>query len=77
MAGVDLPACGGLRRLPGRAEIEQAVIASALRALQARRPLDIALVTAELGATVPLSVPRAEDVGALRDWAAGRFVPVS
>ena len=59
------------------AEIEQAVIAGALRALQAGAPFDTAAVLAELKATVPLSVSRAESVKALREWAAGRFVPVS
>jgi MoxR-like ATPase len=59
------------------AELEQAVIAGALRALQASKPFDTAAVLAELQATVPLSVSRAEDVKALREWASGRFVPVS
>jgi SpoVK/Ycf46/Vps4 family AAA+-type ATPase len=58
------------------AEIEQAVIAGALRSLQASKPFDTAAVLEELRATVPLSVSRAEDVAALREWAKGRFVPV-
>ncbi len=59
------------------AEIEQAVIAGALRALAAKEPFGTAALLAELKATVPLSVTRAEDVRALREWARGRFVPVS
>jgi SpoVK/Ycf46/Vps4 family AAA+-type ATPase len=59
------------------AELEQAVIAALLRALQLGQPLDTALLAAELEATVPLSRSRAEDVQRLRAWAAGRFVPVS
>jgi MoxR-like ATPase len=59
------------------AEIEQAVIAGALRSLQAGKPFDTSAVVEELKATVPLSVSRAESVKALREWAAGRFVPVS
>jgi MoxR-like ATPase len=59
------------------AEIEQAVIAGALRSLQASRPFDSPAVVEELRATVPLSVARAEDIKSLREWASGRFVPVS
>ncbi len=58
------------------AELEQAVIAALLRALQLGQPLDTALLAAELEATVPLSRSRAEDVQRLRQWAAGRFVGV-
>jgi ATP-dependent 26S proteasome regulatory subunit len=76
-ATFDLPklaaACEGF----SGAEIEQAVIAGALRALQAGKPLDTDHLLAELGATVPLSRSRAEDVSALRAWAKDRFVPVS
>ncbi|MEA2125589.1 MAG: hypothetical protein QOI80_2371 [Solirubrobacteraceae bacterium] len=76
-AAFDLAALAAASDGFSGAEIEQAVIAGALRALQAGKPLDTAAVQAELEATVPLSVSRAEDVKALRDWAAGRFVPVS
>jgi MoxR-like ATPase len=58
------------------AEIEQAVIGGALRALQAGRALDTPLLAEEIAATVPLSRSRAEDVQRLRAWAQGRFVPV-
>jgi SpoVK/Ycf46/Vps4 family AAA+-type ATPase len=58
------------------AELEQAVVASLLGALQAKAPLTTERVLAELRATVPLSVTRAEDVSALRASARGRFVPV-
>ena len=58
------------------AELEQAVIASLLRSLQERRPLDTELVVDELGATVPLSRSRREDVERLRALARERFVPV-
>jgi hypothetical protein len=58
------------------AELEQAVVASLLGALQAKEPLTTERVLAELRATVPLSVTRAEDVSALRASARGRFVPV-
>ena len=58
------------------AELEQAVVASLLGALQAQAPLTTERLLAELSATVPLSVTRAEDVRALRTSAQGRFVPV-
>jgi hypothetical protein len=52
------------------------VISALLRALQDGVPLDTPLLADELAATVPLSRSRAEEVEALRAWAAGRFVPV-
>jgi hypothetical protein len=58
------------------AELEQAVTAALLGALQQRAPLTTELLLAELGATVPLSVTRREDVERLRTDARGRFVPV-
>jgi len=58
------------------AEIEQAVIGALYRALYARQPLTTELLLAEIGATVPLSRTRAEDLQKLRAEAAGRFVPV-
>jgi ATPase family protein associated with various cellular activities (AAA)/AAA+ lid domain-containing protein len=58
------------------AEIEQAVVASLLGALHEKTQLATELLLAEIGATVPLSVTRAEDVKALRENALGRFVPV-
>jgi hypothetical protein len=59
------------------AELEQAVVASLLGALQAKSPLTTELLLAEIRATVPLSVTRAEDVAELRANAQGRFVPVT
>ena len=57
-------------------EIEQAVTASLLGALQRKLPLTTEQVVAELRSTVPLSVTRREDVARLRADAQGRFVPV-
>jgi SpoVK/Ycf46/Vps4 family AAA+-type ATPase len=75
-AAFDVPALSARADGFSGAEIEQAVIGGALRALQAGRPLDTALLAEELAATVPLSRSRAEDVQRLRAWAQGRFVPV-
>jgi hypothetical protein len=58
------------------AEIEQAVIGALYRALHGRRPLDADLLVEEMGATVPLSVSRREDIERLRGMARERFVPV-
>ena len=58
------------------AEIEQAVISSLLRALHEDRELSTAVLEQEIGATVPLSVSRREDVERLRATARDRFVPV-
>ena len=58
------------------AEIEQAVITGLYAALHAGEPPDVGRIEAELAATVPLSVSRAEDVARLREIARERFVPV-
>ena len=57
------------------AEIEQAIIAAAYTAHAQGKTLETVHVLAELGATRPLAVVRAEKVQALRDWAAERTVP--
>ena len=51
--------------------------ASLLGALQTQTALTTEMLLAELGATVPLSVTRREDVQRLRTSAQGRFVPVA
>jgi hypothetical protein len=59
------------------AEIEQAVISSAYRALQNHKPLSTEGVLEAIRSTVPLSVTRAEDIERIRKTAVGRFMPVS
>jgi len=57
------------------AELEQAVV-SALYSAHAREcALNTPLLAAEMQRTKPLSVLRAEELAALRGWAAGRAVP--
>jgi len=56
------------------AEIEQAVVAGLYTAFAAERPLDTALLVAEVTATRPLSRVMAERVTSLRQWAKGRTV---
>jgi hypothetical protein len=53
------------------------VVSALYGALHAKRPLDGALLLAELERSVPLSVTRREDLERLRELARGRFVPVS
>lgn len=59
------------------AEIEAAIVAALYRAYSAGRDLSTEDVAAEIAATVPLSRSRAEEVRAIRAWAAGRAVPAS
>jgi SpoVK/Ycf46/Vps4 family AAA+-type ATPase len=75
-ADFDVSALAAASEGMSGAEIEQAVVASLYRSLHEKRPLDAAMLHAELEQTVPLSVTRREDVARLRDLAEGRFVPV-
>jgi hypothetical protein len=72
----DLRALGAACEGFSGAELEQAVVASLYRTLYEKRTLDTTLLLSMLKATVPLSVSRREDIGALRAYASGRFVPV-
>ncbi len=56
------------------AEIEAAVVGGLYRAYAAGQPADGTDIGAEIEATVPLSISRAEDVLSLRAWAADRAV---
>jgi len=58
------------------AEIEQAVVAAIYDASYSNTPLCADSIIHELQQTQPLSVVRAESIGALRQWAANRTVPV-
>jgi len=57
------------------AEVEQAVVGALYAAHAAGRPLDEGLLLEEIRGTRPLSVIMAEQVNALREWAASRTVP--
>ena len=56
------------------AEIEAAAVGALYRAFAADRPVKCSDIEAEMTATVPLSIARAEDVLALRNWASNRAV---
>jgi SpoVK/Ycf46/Vps4 family AAA+-type ATPase len=56
------------------AEIEQAIVSALYEARSGRFPLDTSAILVTMRSTRPLSVLRAESIGALRSWAAGRCV---
>ena len=59
------------------AEVEQAVVAALYTAFACRAELTTEHILEEIKATRPLSVTRAEEIDALREWAKGRTVPAS
>ncbi len=59
------------------AEIEQAVISACFDAFDGRRPLTETDLSRAVTHTVPLSITQAEQIAALRSWAAVRAVPAS
>jgi len=56
------------------AEIEQSISSALYTAFAARQQLSTDILVAELRSTQPLSVTRAEDVGAIREWARTRAI---
>jgi len=59
------------------AEIEQSIVSALYAAFAHKQPLSTAILQGELAHTVPLSVTRREDIGAIRAWARGRAVPAA
>jgi SpoVK/Ycf46/Vps4 family AAA+-type ATPase len=57
------------------AEIEQSIAAGLFTAFGAKQQLTTEIVLAEIHGTQPLSVTRAEDIQAIREWAKNRAVP--
>ena len=57
------------------AEIEGAIVAALYRAFADRSELSTDAIVREAGATTLLSRTRAEEIAALRSWAAGRATP--
>jgi hypothetical protein len=70
-----LPALAAASNGFSGAEIEQAIVSGLYAAHAEQRPLDDNLLMQEIRATRPLSVLMAEQVQALREWAADRTVP--
>ncbi len=71
----DLGALAAQTRGFSGAEIEQLIVSSLYSAYSTHQDVDTALLLAEAKATRPLSVVMAENVDALRRWAAVRAVP--
>ena len=59
------------------AELEQAVVAGLYTAFSRGVEVSSPIIVEELKATKPLSVTRAESIGALREWARDRTVMAS
>jgi len=57
------------------AEIEQAIVAGLYTAFAQKQQLSTDILLGEIRGTRPLSVTRAEDIQAVRDWAKTRAVP--
>ena len=74
-ARFDLEGLGDASEGFSGAEIEQAVVSALYESRASCVPLDQAGLLVALRSTRPLSVVRAEEVDALREWAAGRCVP--
>jgi ATP-dependent 26S proteasome regulatory subunit len=57
------------------AEIEQVIVSSLYTAFNQKQQLSTDILLGEIHATQPLSVTRAEEVAAIREWAKSRAVP--
>jgi len=57
------------------AEIEQAIVAGLYTAFNRKQQLSTDILLEEIHATQPLSVTRAEEITAIREWARNRAVP--
>jgi hypothetical protein len=76
-SGFDLDALADASEGFSGAEIEAGVVSALYTAFSQGSELETGLVVRELKGTKPLSVTRAEDVEALRDWARDRTVMAS
>jgi SpoVK/Ycf46/Vps4 family AAA+-type ATPase len=74
-AQFDLPKLSAASNGFSGAEIEQSIGAALYTAFNQKQQLSTEILLAELAATQPLSVTRAEDVTRIRDWAKSRAVP--
>jgi SpoVK/Ycf46/Vps4 family AAA+-type ATPase len=74
-ASFDLPKLATASDGFSGAEIEQAIVAGLYTAFAQKQQLSTDILVAEIRGTQPLSVTRAEDIQAIRDWAKTRAVP--
>src|SRR5712691_2613333 len=75
VASFDLPKLSAAADGFSGAEIEQAIVAGLYTAFAQKQQLTTETLLGEIRGTQPLSVTRAEDVQAIRDWAKTRAVP--
>jgi hypothetical protein len=73
-AAFDLPKLAGASEGFSGAEIEQAIVAGLFTAFEQKQQVTTEILLAELKGTQPLSVTRAEDIQAIREWAKTRAV---
>jgi len=71
----DLPTLAAASDGFSGAEIEQAIVAGLYTAFAQKQQLTTDILLGEIRGTRPLSVTRAEDIQAIRDWAKTRAVP--
>jgi len=75
VAGFDVPDLAAASQGFSGAEIEQAIVAGLYTAFAQKQQLSTDILLGEIRGTQPLSVTRAEDIQAIRDWAKTRAVP--
>jgi len=73
--GFDLPKLATASDGFSGAEIEQAIASGLYTAFAQKQQLNTDILLGEIRGTQPLSVTRAEDIQAIRDWAKTRAVP--
>jgi len=74
-ASFDLPKLASSSEGFSGAEIEQAIASALYTAFAQKQQLNTEILLGEIRGTQPLSVTRAEDIQAIRDWAKTRAVP--
>jgi SpoVK/Ycf46/Vps4 family AAA+-type ATPase len=74
-ASFDLPKLAAESEGFSGAEIEQAIVAGLYTAFAQNQQLNTEILIGEIRGTQPLSVTRAEDIQAIRNWAKNRAVP--
>jgi AAA+ superfamily predicted ATPase len=74
-AGFDLARLAGASDGFSGAEIEQVIAAGLYTAFSQKQQLSTEILLAEIQSTQPLSVTRAEEISAIRNWAKSRAVP--
>jgi len=75
VASFDLPRLAAASEGFSGAEIEQAIVAGLYTAFAQNQQLTTDILLGEIRGTQPLSVTRAEDIQAIRNWAKNRAVP--